>query len=98
MPLGSLVTLRHITGPYRVLRYNLFPAAEIQGDTAPGHSSGEALDTMEKLARADLPPGYGFDWTELSFQERLAGNTGLLGVPERRWCSSSCCWRRCMRA
>jgi hydrophobe/amphiphile efflux-1 (HAE1) family protein len=78
VPLGSLVTLRHVTGPYRVLRYNLFPAAEIQGDTAPGHSSGEALDTMEKLARANLPPGYGFEWTELSYQERLAGNTGLL--------------------
>jgi len=78
VPLGSLVTLRHVTGPYRVLRYNLFPAAEIQGDTAPGHSSGEALDTLEKLARANLPPGYGFDWTELSYEERLAGNTGLL--------------------
>jgi HAE1 family hydrophobic/amphiphilic exporter-1 len=78
VPLGSLVTLRHVTGPYRVLRYNLFPAAEIQGDTAPGHSSGEALDAMEKLARAHLPPGYGFEWTELSYQERLAGNTGLL--------------------
>ena len=78
VPLGSLLTLRHVTGPYRVLRYNLFPAAEIQGDTAAGHSSGEALDTMEKLARANLPPGYGFEWTELSYQERLAGNTGLL--------------------
>ena len=78
VPLGSLVTLRHVTGPYRVLRYNLFPAAEIQGDTAPGHSSGEALETMEKLARANLPPGYGFEWTELSYEERLAGNTGLI--------------------
>ncbi|MDQ2861178.1 MAG: efflux RND transporter permease subunit [Pseudomonadota bacterium] len=78
VPLGSLVTLRHITGPYRVLRYNLFPAAEIQGDVAPGHSTGQALDTMERLARAQLPPGYGFEWTELAYQERLAGNTGLL--------------------
>jgi HAE1 family hydrophobic/amphiphilic exporter-1 len=78
VPLGSLVTLRHVTGPYRVLRYNLFPAAEIQGDTAPGHSSGEALDTLETLARANLPPGYGFEWTELSYEERAAGNTGLV--------------------
>ena len=78
IPLGSVVNLRHITGPYRVLRYNLFPAAEIQGDTAPGHSSGQALDTMERLARTTLPPGYGFEWTELAYQERLAGNTGLI--------------------
>ncbi len=77
VPLGSLVTLRHITGPYRVPRYNLFPAAEIQGEAAPGRSSGAALDRMEALARADLPPGYGFEWTELAYQERLAGATGL---------------------
>ena len=78
VPLGSLINLRHITGPYRVLRYNLFPAAEIQGDAAPGHSTGQALDTMERLARQTLPPGYGFEWTELAYQERLAGNTGLV--------------------
>ncbi len=77
VPLGSMVTLRHITGPYRVLRYNLFPGAEIQGDAAPGHSTGQALDTMEALAKARLPPGYGVEWTELAYQERLAGNTGL---------------------
>ena len=77
VPLGSLVTLEHVTGPYRVPRYNLFPAAEIQGEAAPGRSSGAALDKMEALARADLPPGYGFEWTELAYQERLAGNTGL---------------------
>jgi HAE1 family hydrophobic/amphiphilic exporter-1 len=78
VPLGSVVNLRYVTGPYRVLRYNLFPGAEIQGDTAPGHSTGEALDTMEKLARAKLGPGYGFEWTELAYQEQLAGNTGLV--------------------
>ena len=77
VPLGSLVNIRHVTGPYRVLRYNLFPAAEIQGDTAPGHSTGQALDTMERLARDTLPPGYGFEWTELAYQQRLAGDTGL---------------------
>ena len=78
VPLGSVVALKHITGPYRVLRYNLFPSAEINGDAAPGHSSGQALDTMERLARAKLPPGYGFEWTELAYQERVAGDTGLL--------------------
>ncbi len=78
VPLGSVVNLKHVTGPYRVLRYNLFPAAEVQGEAAPGRSTGQALDTMERLARTTLPPGYGFEWTELAYQERLAGNTGLV--------------------
>ncbi len=78
VPLGSLVNLSHITGPYRVLRYNLFPAAEVQGDVTPGHSTGQALDALEKLAVSRLPPGYGYEWTELAFQQRLAGNTGLV--------------------
>jgi HAE1 family hydrophobic/amphiphilic exporter-1 len=77
-PLGSVVTLKHVTGPYRVLRYNLFPAAEVLGEAAPGHSTGEALDTMDKLAHDRLGPGYGVEWTELAYQERLAGNTGIV--------------------
>jgi HAE1 family hydrophobic/amphiphilic exporter-1 len=78
VPLGSLVNLRHTTGPYRVLRYNLFPAAEILGDTAPGHSSGQAISAMERLAAERLPAGYAFEWTELAYQEKLAGDTGLI--------------------
>jgi hydrophobe/amphiphile efflux-1 (HAE1) family protein len=78
VPLGSIVTLRHTTGPYRVLRYNVFPAAEIQGDTAPGHSMGQAMDSMERIARQRLPAGYGFEWTELAYQQKLAGDTGMV--------------------
>ena len=78
VPLGSLVTLQHITGPYRVLRYNLFPSAEINGDAAAGYSTGQAMDAMERLAKANLPPGYGFEWTELAYQQKLAGDTGIL--------------------
>jgi hydrophobe/amphiphile efflux-1 (HAE1) family protein len=78
VPLGSVMNIKRITGPYRVLRYNLFPAAEIQGDAAAGHSSGEALQTMERLARARLPTGFSFEWTELAYQQKLAGNTGAL--------------------
>jgi HAE1 family hydrophobic/amphiphilic exporter-1 len=78
VPLGSVVNIRHTTGPYRVLRYNLYPAAEIQGGTKAGYSSGQGLAAMEKLAKQILPSGYGFEWTELSYQEKLAGNTGLL--------------------
>jgi hydrophobe/amphiphile efflux-1 (HAE1) family protein len=77
-PLGALITVKHTTGPYRTLRYNLFPAAEIQGDTQPGHSTGEALDTMEKIAKAQLPAGYHFEWTELALQERESGNSGII--------------------
>jgi hydrophobe/amphiphile efflux-1 (HAE1) family protein len=78
VPIGSVVNLRHITGPYRVLRYNLYPSADIIGDTKPGYSTGQAMATMEQLARQRLPAGYGFEWTDLAYQQQLAGNTGAL--------------------
>ena len=78
MPLSSVATFEERTGPYRVPRYNLYPAAEVQGAAAAGFSTGQALDRMEKIAAEILPEGYGFEWTELALQERLAGNTGLL--------------------
>jgi HAE1 family hydrophobic/amphiphilic exporter-1 len=76
VPIGSVATFRDITGPYRVPRYNLYPAAEIQGNALPGYSTGDALAAMERLAAAQLPDGFGFEWTELAYQEKLAGNTG----------------------
>jgi multidrug efflux pump subunit AcrB len=60
-----------------VVRHNLFPTAEISGQAAPGVSSGEAIEVMERLA-ADLPPGYGFSWVEIAYQEKQAGNTAVL--------------------
>ncbi|HWK36093.1 multidrug efflux RND transporter permease subunit [Sphingomonas sp.] len=75
VPIGSVSTFQDKTGPYRVVRYNLFPAVEIDGDTAPGTSSGQALVTMEKLAKDTLPAGYGTEWTGIAFQQKLAGNT-----------------------
>ena len=77
VPIGSVATFRDITGPYRVPRYNLYPAAEIQGNALPGYSTGDALAAMERLAAAQLPDGFGFEWTELAYQEKLAGNTGI---------------------
>ncbi|MFZ5617725.1 MAG: efflux RND transporter permease subunit [Pseudomonadota bacterium] len=74
-PLGSVATFKSITGPNRVARYNLFPAAEIQGDTAQGFSTGQTLDGVEQLAGETLAPGFGFEWTELALQERLASGT-----------------------
>lgn len=78
VPLGSVASFRDITGPYRVARYNLFPAAELQGNVTPGMSSGAALLAMERLAAENLPDGFSYEWTELSYQERQAGNTGML--------------------
>ena len=78
VPLGSVATFRDITGPYRVPRYNLYPAAEVQGATLPGYSTGYAIAAMERLAAEILPDGFGYEWTELALQEKLAGDTGLL--------------------
>ena len=78
VPIGSVATFRDITGPYRVARYNLYPAAEVQGNSLPGYSTGYALVAMEKLAKERLPDGFGYEWTELAYQEKLVGNTGLL--------------------
>ncbi|MBI2236579.1 MAG: efflux RND transporter permease subunit [Magnetospirillum sp.] len=78
VPIGSVASFRYDTGPYRVPRYNLYPAAELQGAAKAGYSSGYALETMKELAAERLPEGFGFEWTELALQEILAGNHGLL--------------------
>jgi multidrug efflux pump subunit AcrB len=70
--------MRPTTAPYRVMRYNLHPAADIQGDAAPGHSSGEAIAAMERLARENLPAGMGFEWTDMAYQQQVSGNAGAL--------------------
>ena len=77
VPIGAVAKIKDISGPYRVARYNLFPAAEVQGNVAPGTSTGTALATMEKLASQNLTEGFGYEWTELAYQQKLAGNTGL---------------------
>jgi hydrophobe/amphiphile efflux-1 (HAE1) family protein len=78
VPLGSVLSLTHETGPYRVLRYNLYQGAEVQGEAAPGHSTGEAMSALERVAKQVLPTGFNIEWTELAYQQRVAGNTGLL--------------------
>jgi HAE1 family hydrophobic/amphiphilic exporter-1 len=78
VPLGSVAAFEDVTGPYRVPRYNLYPAAELQGNTMPGYSAGYGLAKMEELASQHLPDGFAFEWTELAYQQKLAGNTGLL--------------------
>ena len=74
VPIGSVATFRDITAPYRVPRYDLYPAAEVQGNVLPGYSTGYALAAMEQLASQRLPAGFGYEWTELAYQEKAAGN------------------------
>jgi hydrophobe/amphiphile efflux-1 (HAE1) family protein len=77
VPIGSIATFSDKTGPYRVTRYNLFPAVEVDGETAPGTSTGQAMNTMEKLA-AQLPAGFSTEWTGIAFQQEAAGNIAIL--------------------
>jgi multidrug efflux pump subunit AcrB len=77
VPIGSFTTISDISGPSRVPRYNLYPAAELDGAAAPGYSQGQAIDLMQKLAAETLPRGFSYEWTELAFQQVRAGNTAL---------------------
>ncbi len=78
VPLGTLVSIRDVTGPALVQRYNMYVSVPLQGNAAPGVSTTSALDLMEQLAAQDLPPGASFEWTELAFQERQVGNTAVI--------------------
>ena len=75
VPLGSVADVRRITAPDRVVRYNLYPAADVSGSTMPGYSSGQALETMAQLAEEHLPPGFAFEWTDLAYQQSQASGT-----------------------
>ncbi len=75
IPLGSFVNVKSIYGPDRVMHYNGFPAAEINGAAAPGFSTGQSEAAIAKLLNAQLPNGMKFEWTELTYQKILAGNT-----------------------
>ena len=81
VPLGSFVSLEQAAGPDRVMHYNGYPSAEINGGPAPGYSSGEAEALIAGLAEASLPNGMHAEWTELTYQKQLAGNAGLWVFP-----------------
>jgi multidrug efflux pump len=81
VPLSTLVKIVETTGPDKLVRYNMFPSAELSGTPAPGISSGQAIKTMERLAGEKLPSTMGFEWTELTLQEILAGNTAIYIFP-----------------
>lgn len=77
VPIGSVATFQDEAEPYRVTRYNLFPAVEVDGDIAPGYSSGHSLDEMERIA-ASLPRGFDYEWTGIAYQQRLVGSTAAV--------------------
>ena len=81
VPLGAIADVREINGPDKITRYNMYPTAEINGGTLPGVSSGQAISTMTNLLTAELPPGFDFEWTELTLQQVLAGNVAFLVFP-----------------
>ena len=78
VPIGTVARMDSHTIPYRVPRYNLYPAAEVQGVAAPGVATGTALHRMEELAHRVLPQGIGFEWTDLAYQQQQRGTPTLL--------------------
>lgn len=77
VPLSSIITFEMRSGPARVPRYNLYPAAALQGNTTAGFSSGESIATMERLAEELLPDGINYEWTDLAYQQKQAGDSGM---------------------
>ncbi len=78
VPLGSLANVQEVNGPLVLTRYNMYPAASINGMAAPGASSQQAIEAMERLARDHLPRNMSFEWTDMSYLELLAGNTATV--------------------
>jgi HAE1 family hydrophobic/amphiphilic exporter-1 len=78
LPLGAMATVRDSVGPLKVDRYNLYASAKVMGAPAPGYSSGQALNSMEKLAQIKLPVGMGYEWTAMAYQEKKTGNQAVV--------------------
>ena len=77
VPIGAVATFQDTTGPYRVPRYNLYPAAELDGAAAPGYSQGQAIEILQKIAAETLPEGMSYEWTSLAYQQLRAGSTAI---------------------
>ena len=106
VPLGAVANVDESAGPVQLTRYNMFPAAAISGASLPGISTGDVLSTMERLAEQELPPSMTYEWTELSYLQKLSSQIqsfrDLQQNPFARshweWCWSSSCWPACTRA
>jgi len=77
VPIGSLATQREVNGPLILGRYNMYPAASINGISAPSMSSGQAIEALQAVARRELPQSFAYEWTDMSYLEQVAGNTAL---------------------
>ena len=81
VPLAAVLTVKPSAGPERAMRYNGFLSADVNGAAAPGYSTGQAQDAIARIAKASLPKGFSYEWTELTYQQIIAGNSGLLVFP-----------------
>jgi hydrophobe/amphiphile efflux-1 (HAE1) family protein len=81
VPLGAMVHVSDTTGPESAMRYNAFRSADLNGGPAPGYSSGQAQQAITRILNETLPRGMAFEWTELTFQQEIAGNTAMLVFP-----------------
>jgi hydrophobic/amphiphilic exporter-1 (mainly G- bacteria), HAE1 family len=79
VPLSSLMTTRRINGPEYTNRFNVYRAAQLLGNAAPGYSSGQAMNALEEVAKEVLPPEMGYDWADLSYQEKQASGAAITG-------------------
>ena len=78
IPLGSVVNIRNAFGPQVISRYNLYPSASISGESAPGYSSGQALEVMEQIAQTSLPDTMGYEWTGIAYEEKKVGGQAII--------------------
>ena len=81
VPLGAMVRLADVTGPESAMRYNAYRSADLNGGAAPGYSTGQAQGAITRILKETLPKGIYFEWTELTYQQILAGNTALIVFP-----------------
>lgn len=81
IPLAALLNVEATAGPERAMRYNGFLTADVNASPAPGYSSGQAQDAAQRIAAEVLPPGFDYEWTDLTYQEILAGNSAVLVFP-----------------
>ncbi|NOY73914.1 MAG: efflux RND transporter permease subunit, partial [Gammaproteobacteria bacterium] len=81
VPLGSVINVEETFGPETAMRYNAYRSADLNGSAAPGFSSGQAQQAISKILDETLPPGMDFEWTELTYQQILAGNTAIYIFP-----------------
>ena len=98
VPLNTVTRLEDVNGPVMVTRYNMYTAATINGNLAPGTSSGQGIQLMERLAAAALPDKMSTEWTELTYMQILAGNTAMRLSSCWPWSWCFWCWPRSMKA